>query len=418
MRTHFFRLLQDVAFDVLFCGICHTDVHFVKELAVSYPLTPGHEIAGVVTKVGRNVTKLRAGDNVAVGCMVDSCFGCRSCRAFEEQYCLNGAVQTYGGETKYGRAGPDGAFTHGGYSDALVVNQRFCFKLPPDTDADRDDDAPKTSAGLAKYAPLLCAGVTTFDPLVRYGCVTGHKRVGVCGFGGLGMMAVKLAVSMQCDVVVLSTSPNKREAAKKMGASDFWVTTDEKAMAERLELAKSRVATKEDFVVHGWQHPDPLERTPPSRDRERGESVSRATDARVCLDVILDTVSAPHDVSALVDLLAPDGTLVLLGLDAHPVSLPPKSLVFSRRVVRGSLIAGTKSTEACLEWCASRGVFPEVRVIGANRAADALKALDEKNDAAVRYVIDCATIPRAAARETAKPAERDAARDAARSAAA
>ena len=282
-------------------------MHFVKEGLAPYPLTPGHELAGVVTKVGRNVTKLRVGDAVAVGCMVDSCFGCRSCRAYEEQYCLNGAVWTYGGETKYGRAGPDGKRTRGGYSDAFVANQRFCFKLPPESAKTRDEeDASKTTdtkSSLAKYAPLLCAGVTTFDPLVRYGCVTGHKRVGVCGFGGLGMMAVKLAVSMQCDVVVLSTSPNKREAAKKMGASDFWVTTDEKAMAERLELAKSRVATKEDFVVHGWQHPDPLERTPPSRDRERGESVSRATDARVCLDVILDTVSAPHDVSALVDLL-------------------------------------------------------------------------------------------------------------------
>lgn len=396
-------LLQDVAFDVLYCGICHTDVHFVKELAASYPLTPGHEIAGVVTKVGRNVTKLRVGDSVAVGCMVDSCFGCRPCRSFEEQYCVNGAVWTYGGETKYGRAGPDGAFTHGGYSDALVANQRFCFKLP----SDAHGDEPKTNASLAKYAPLLCAGVTTFDPLVRYGCVAGNKRVGVCGFGGLGMMGVKLASSMHCDVVVLSTSPQKKDSALTMGASDFWVTTDAKAMAELAELAKARIAAKEDFPVHGWQHPD--------APRDSSGSASQKNDDasdRVCLDVILDTVSAPHDISALVDLLAPDGTLVLLGLDTHPISVSQNSLVFSRKVVRGSLIAGTKSTEACLEWCASRDVFPEVRIIGADEAADALKALDKKNDAPVRYVIDCATISHAAkgtAKGTTKTAKRSAA---------
>ena len=379
--------------------MCHTDVHFVKEGLASYPLTPGHELAGVVTKVGRNVTKLRVGDAVAVGCMVDSCFGCRSCRAFEEQYCLNGAVWTYGGETKYGRAGPDGARTRGGYSDAFVANQRFCFKLPPESTGG-DEDASKTidtKDALAKYAPLMCAGVTTFDPLARYGCLDGHKRVGVAGFGGLGMMATKLARAMRCDVVVLSSSPDKEPAARRMGASEFWVTTDAEAMKEKVEAAKARKLAhpKRDAAVYGWQQPDP----PPAGSASDPDEASG--DDRVCLDVILDTVSAPHDVAALVDLLAPDGTLVLLGLDARPFALAANALVFSRKVVRGSLIAGTKSTEACLEFCVKHGVFPDVRVIDAAKAADALKALDKKNDAAVRYVIDCKTIPKRAKRSAA-----------------
>ena len=374
--------------------MCHTDVHFVKEGLAPYPLTPGHELAGVVTKVGRNVTKLRVGDAVAVGCMVDSCFGCRSCRAYEEQYCLNGAVWTYGGETKYGRAGPDGKRTRGGYSDAFVANQRFCFKLPPESAKTRDEeDASKTTdtkSSLAKYAPLLCAGVTTFDPLVRYGCLDGRKRVGVAGFGGLGMMATKLARAMRCDVVALSSSPNKEPAARRMGASEFWVTTDAEAMKEKAEAVKAQKHThpKRDAAVYGWQHPDP----PPAGSASDPDEASG--DDRVSLDVILDTVSAPHDVAALVDLLAPDGTLVLLGLAAN-------ALVFSRKVVRGSLIAGTKSTEACLEFCVEHGVFPDVRVIDAAKAADALKALDKKNDAAVRYVIDCETIPKRAKRSAA-----------------
>ena len=383
--------------------MCHTDVHFVKEGLAPYPLTPGHELAGVVTKVGRNVTKLRVGDAVAVGCMVDSCFGCRSCRAFEEQYCLNGAVWTYGGETKYGRAGPDGERTRGGYSDAFVANQRFCFKLPPESlpKTRGDEDASKTTdtkSSLAKYAPLLCAGVTTFDPLVRYGCLDGRKRVGVAGFGGLGMMATKLARAMRCDVVALSSSPDKEPAARRMGASEFWVTTDAEAMKEKAEAVKAQKltkASKRDAAVYGWQHPDP----PPAGSASDSDEASG--DDRVSLDVILDTVSAPHDVAALVDLLAPDGTLVLLGLDARPFALAANALVFSRKVVRGSLIAGTKSTEACLEFCVKHGVFPDVRVIDAAKAADALKALDKKNDAAVRYVIDCETIPKRAKRSAA-----------------
>ena len=362
---------QDIGFRVLYCGLCHTDIHFIlDDMAPSFPVTPGHEIVGVVTDVGRNVTKVKRGDKVAVGCMVDSCFGCRSCRALEEQYCLNGAVWTYGGETKYGRSGPDGATTHGGYTDAFVANQRFCFKLP-------------SSAG-ATYAPLLCAGVTTWDPLVRYGCLAGGKRVGIAGFGGLGHMGTKLAISMRCDAVVLSTSPNKEPAARAMGA-DFWLTTDAKAMEQKVELAKTRVVTKQDAAVYGWQNPDsPMDST-------RGE------EGRVCLDLILDTVSAPHDVQTLVDLLAPDGTLVLLGLDARPFALAANALVFSRKVVRGSLIAGTESTEKCLDYCEKNKVFPEVRVVDAEKTVDALKTLHRKNDAAVRYVLDCSTIPKARA---------------------
>lgn len=381
--------------DVKFCGICHTDVHFVKELSPYYPFTPGHELAGVVTRVGRNVTKLKAGDNVAVGCLVDSCFGCRPCRSFEEQYCVNGNVPTYGGETKYGRAGPDHRRTHGGYSDRFVVNQRFAFKLP---------DFFGKESELAKCAPLLCAGVTTFDPLVRYECqphqwendlgVSGRKRVGVVGFGGLGHMAVKIAVSFKCEAVVLSTSPQKEDVAKRMGAEEFWLTTDRETMDEKKKRCAKTVVTKRDAPVYGWQNPDPPERQTEPREGTKDPAPSGSDERRTCLDLILDTVSAPHDIQSLVDVLAPDGTLVLLGLGSKPFELMNNAFVFTRKVVRGSLIAGTRNTEACVAWCVDRGIFPEVEIIDAAKASGAMKLLDQKNDRAVRYVIDCGTIPK------------------------
>ena len=216
----------------------------MKSMAPSYPVTPGHEIVGVATHVGRNVLDVSVGDNVAVGCMVDSCFGCRSCRASEEQYCVNGMVLTYGGETKYGRAGPDGRPTHGGFSRRFVANKRFVFKLPRDAD-------------LARCAPLLCAGITTYDPLVRLGCApdawqfsspTGRKRVGVVGLGGLGQMAVKLARSFHCEVVALSTSPGKEKTARDIGADHFWRTTDRNLMREKAELAAK--APEREAPVH------------------------------------------------------------------------------------------------------------------------------------------------------------------------
>lgn len=371
-------------------SVCHTDVHFVKELATSFPLTPGHEIVGVVTAVGAGVNpkKLRVGDNAAVGCLVDSCFGCRSCRRAEEQYCLNGNVFTYGGVTKYGRAGPDGAPTHGGYSDATVVNERFCFKLPPDAD-------------LAKCAPLLCAGITTYDPLVRYGCApdawrhssdTGRKRVGVVGIGGLGQMAVKIAKSFQCEVVAMSTSPEKEQKARAIGADQFWLTTNEEFMRYRAELAKR--PSERDAPVFKKQDPGPeAPQTPP----EGLPTDPAPGDGHHGLDLILDTVSAPHDLGVFLDVLAPDGQLVILGLNTKPFDVASMSLVFSRKVVRGSLVGGTRRTEECLAYCVENGVYPEIEVVNAGEIGKVMRKLDEKNDSVVRYVVDCGTIPKASA---------------------
>ncbi|EEH54083.1 uncharacterized protein MICPUCDRAFT_20381 [Micromonas pusilla CCMP1545] len=344
---------RDVRFDVKYCGVCHTDVHFVKDdmnLGLSYPLTPGHELAGVVVAVGDDVTKLRPGDNVSVGCVVDSCFGCRACADLEEQYCSNGMVGTYGSITKYGRHGPNGAQTHGGYSDAFVVNERFAFKLPRGVD-------------LAKAAPLLCAGITTYDPLVKLGCglpASGRpepkKRVGIVGLGGLGGVGVKIAKSFGCDVVAFSSTAAKRDDAFAIGASDFVLNTD----AERMKaLAK--------------------------------EATFRG------LDVILDTLPAPHDLQPYVDLLSPDGALVVIGLTGDAAStIVPSSLVFSRKVLRGSLIGGTRATKEMLEHCVTREIFPDVEVIDASGISDAVKKLDAKNDKIRRYVIDCSTIPKSA----------------------
>ena len=361
-------------------------MHFVKSMSPSYPVTPGHEIVGVATHVGRNVLDVSVGDNVAVGCMVDSCFGCRSCRASEEQYCVNGMVLTYGGETKYGRAGPDGRPTHGGFSRRFVANKRFVFKLPRDAD-------------LARCAPLLCAGITTYDPLVRLGCApdawqfsspTGRKRVGVVGLGGLGQMAVKLARSFHCEVVALSTSPGKEKTARDIGADHFWLTTDRNLMREKAELAAK--APEREAPVHKKQSPGP----PPAETPPAGlVSDPAPAGERVGLDVILDTVSAPHDLDALVDLLAPDGQLVLLGLNEEAFEVSGLKLVFSRKIIRGSLIGGARRTRECVDYCVGKGIYPEVEIIDAGKTGEAMRKLDEKNDRVVRYVVDCGTIPSA-----------------------
>ena len=325
---------DDVGFDLSYCGICHTDLHFINNDlgATTYPLVPGHELAGVVNEVGKNVTKFKVGDKVGVGCMVDSCLNCKSCLADEEQYCDNGMTMTYGSRTAHGRAGPNGRQTIGGYSTKMVVNERFAVKIP--------DNAP-----LDKTAPLLCAGITLYDPMKAFG-VKPCTRVGVAGVGGLGMMGIKIASALGAEVTAISRSNAKEAKAKSFGAKHFVAMNSE-------------------------------------------ASVAAAADS---LDLILDTVSACHDSQPYAKMLDKRGTLCMLGLQVTPVAVNATQFVFMRKSVTGSLIGGMKNTQEMIDFCCSRDIYPEIKVIDVAKAPDALQALADGNCSGVRYVIDCKTI--------------------------
>lgn len=319
---------DDIAFDVKYCGICHTDVHFVEDdLGVSqYPLVPGHEVVGVATMVGKNVRGVKPGDHVAVGCMVESCKACKFCDRGTEQYCKSGSTFTYGGVSK-GKAGPAGTPTKGGYGNKMVVNQDFVVKLPAAFD-------------MARGAPILCAGITMYDPLVHF---KGQgKRVGIVGAGGLGQMGIMIAKAMKCEVTVISTSPNKEETVKKMGADHFVVSTSVESMAKHA----------------------------------------------ASLDLILDTVSVPHDVAAMLPLLDTDGTIVMLGVVSAPSSMPLMQCTFGRKSISGSLIGGIQSTRDCIRFCTKHNIYPETKLIKCEEAGEILKLLKTKNDQVIRYVID------------------------------
>lgn len=321
---------EDVAFDVTYCGICHTDLHFItNDLGFSqYPVVPGHEVVGVVTAVGAKVTKFKPGDKCAVGCMVESCLECSACKGGEEQYCATGSTFTYCGVGTYGRC-PTGEPTKGGYANKMVTNEHFVLKLPG-------------NFKMAEGAPLLCAGITMYDPLVHFGAGKGGKRVGIMGAGGLGMMGIKIAVAMGNEVTVISTSPNKEAASKAMGAKHFILASDADAMGKG---AKS-------------------------------------------LDLILNTVSAAHDISGVLPMLAVDGRLVMMGVVTSPYTVPALPLVFNRAGICGSLIGGIKRTQECVDFCAKKDVYPEVEVIPCSAVSDKLKLLSVKNDQIKRYVID------------------------------
>jgi uncharacterized zinc-type alcohol dehydrogenase-like protein len=325
---------DSIGYDVLYCGICHTDLHFVhNDLGgTKYPLVPGHEVAGVVTEVGKNVTKFKVGDKVGVGCIVDSCLKCKECAADEEQYCENGMTMTYGYETTHGRAGPNGQQTMGGYSTRMVVNERFAIKIP--------DTAP-----LDKAAPLLCAGITLYDPIKQFGVKAG-TRVGVAGVGGLGMMGIKIAAALGAEVTAISRSKAKEAKAKSFGAKHFVSMNDEASVAA----------------------------------------------AAGSLDLILDTVSACHDSEPYANMLDKRGTLCMLGLQVTPVAVNATQFVFTRKSVTGSLIGGIKNTQEMIDFCCSRDIYPEIEVIDVTKAPDALQALADGNCSGVRYVIDCKTI--------------------------
>lgn len=290
---------HDVAIEIHFAGICHSDIHTVKGEwgEPPFPIVPGHEIAGVVTAVGSEVTRHRVGDRVGVGCFVDSCRECRHCLAGEEQFCVRGMTGTYSGVDR------DGAPTQGGYSGAIVVDENYVLAIP--------DELPLDAA-----APLLCAGITTYSPL-RHWNVGPGSRVAVVGLGGLGHMAVKLAKAMGADVTVLSQSLKKMEDGLRLGAGAYYATSD------------------------------------PDTFRTLHNS----------FDLIINTVSANLDLGNYLMLLDVDGTLVELGMPEHPMTVPAGPLIGGRRRLAGSVIGGIAETQEMLNFCAEHQVLPEIEVI-------------------------------------------------------
>ncbi|AMB40519.1 MULTISPECIES: NAD(P)-dependent alcohol dehydrogenase [Paenarthrobacter] len=318
---------HDVHIDIKFAGICHSDIHTVRgEWGTrQYPLAPGHEIAGIVTEVGSEVTKHKVGDRVGVGCMVNSCKECANCEAGEEQYCLNGNVGTYGSVDL------DGTITQGGYSSDVVVNEDFVVSIPESLDLD-------------VAAPLLCAGITTYSPLRHWGAGPG-KKVAVVGLGGLGHMAVKLASAMGAEVTVLSQSLKKMEDGLKLGAKDYYATSD------------------------------------PATFEKLGGT----------FDLIINTVSASIDISAYLKLLALDGTLVNVGAPAEPLPVQAGALIGGRRSFAGSAIGGIRETQEMLNFCAEHGLGAEIEVIPAEKINEAYERV-LASDVRYRFVIDAATI--------------------------
>eukprot|EP00090_Calanus_glacialis_P010418 TRINITY_DN1879_c0_g1_i1.p1 TRINITY_DN1879_c0_g1~~TRINITY_DN1879_c0_g1_i1.p1 ORF type:complete len:373 (-),score=97.18 TRINITY_DN1879_c0_g1_i1:75-1193(-) len=322
---------DDVTFDIKYCGICHTDVHFCDNLMgmTKFPCVPGHELAGVVSAVGKNVTKYKVGDHVGVGCIVDSCMNCLGCEEGEEQLCAQGMTMTYNDKTKHGNLATDSGWTYGGYSKSHTANQRFIVKIP--------DGFPLEAAG-----PVFCAGITMYSPLVNYKADKGGMRVGIIGIGGLGQMGVRLAKAMGNTVTAISTSPNKEEAAKKIGADNFVVSTNPESMKA----------------------------------------------AGMSLDLILNVVSANHDLNHYLPLLANKGVLVQMGLvlTPHPVVQAP--LMFRKLTIAGSLIGGLPETQACIDFCSKHKIVPKIKMVTAKDLGTVYKELQTKNDSIVRNVLD------------------------------
>ncbi len=300
---------HDVQIDIRYCGVCHSDIHQVRDEwgGSIFPMVPGHEIVGTVVRVGNGAGKWKVGDIVGVGCFVDSCRECEACREGEEQYCAEGMTLTYNAYER-DRKTP----TFGGYSTRITVNEDYVLRIP-------------AGLPLERTAPLLCAGITTYSPLRRFGVKAGDS-VGVVGLGGLGHMGVKLARALGAKVTVLSHSQNKRGDALQLGADDFVATRDEKVFKKN--------AGRFDFL--------------------------------------LDTVSARHDYNDYLNLLRRDGTMVLVGVP-EPTALSAGSLIFGRRRLAGSLIGGIRETQEMLDFCAAHGVASDVEVIpiqGINEAYD------------------------------------------------
>jgi uncharacterized zinc-type alcohol dehydrogenase-like protein len=322
---------RDVQIDILFCGVCHSDLHTARSEwgGTVYPVVPGHEIVGRVVKAGKGVKKHKVGDLVGVGCMVDSCRSCASCREGLEQYCEVGMIGTYNAPDKH-----TGGVTYGGYSKTIVVDEDFVLRVSDKLDP-------------AAAAPLLCAGITTWSPLRHWKIGKGHT-VGVVGLGGLGHMAIKLAHALGAHVVLFTTSPNKQADALALGADEVVISKDAAAMAARVNS----------------------------------------------LDYILDTVAAPHDLDVFLNMLKRDGVMTLVGAPATPHPSPAVfNMIMKRRSLTGSLIGGIAETQEMLDFCAEHGIVSEVEIIPIDQINEAYDRM-LKSDVKYRFVIDMKSLAR------------------------
>jgi uncharacterized zinc-type alcohol dehydrogenase-like protein len=319
---------HDVLIEILYCGICHSDIHQARDEwgGAMFPMVPGHEIVGRVTGVGSEVKRFTVGEPAGVGCFVDSCRICGSCKEGLEQYCEGPIVFTYNSTEKDGKTP-----TYGGYSSHIVVDEQYTLKISPKLPP-------------ANVAPLLCAGITTYSPLRRFKISPG-QRVGVVGLGGLGHMAVKLAAAMGAEVTVFSTSQSKEQDARRLGAHEFVVSKDPKNLAARVNR----------------------------------------------FDLILDSISAPHDLNAYLTLLRRDGALALVGVSPQPLEVNAFSLILKRRTLAGSLIGGIRETQEMLNYCADKNITADVEVIPIQQIEAAYERTI-KGDVRYRFVIDMKTL--------------------------
>lgn len=321
---------KDVQIEILFCGVCHSDLHQVRNewnnfMPTVYPCVPGHEIIGRVTKVGNGVNKYKTGDLVGVGCLVDSDGSCAQCQAGLEQFCSNGTL-TYNATDKH-----LGGVTYGGYSDSIVVDERFVLSIP-------------SNLNPAAAAPLLCAGITTYSPLKHWG-ITKGKKVGIVGLGGLGHMGVKFAHALGAHTVVFTTSPNKKEDAFRLGANEVVVSTNADEMKKHANS----------------------------------------------FDFILDAVSANHDINAYIKLLGRDGNITLVGAPEKPLPVAAFDLIFGRRSFSGSPIGGIRETQEMLDFCGKHNITSDVEIIPIQKINEAYERL-LKGNVKYRFSIDMASL--------------------------
>lgn len=318
---------NDIEIEMLYCGICHSDLHTIHNdwKSTTFPVVPGHEMIGRVTRIGKSVTKFQVGDLAGIGCIVDSCGKCEECKRGEEQFCVKGYILSFNG--------PDevlGGTTYGGFSQAYVCKEDYVVKVPPFKD-------------LAAAAPILCAGITVYSPLKHWGAGPG-KQIGLVGIGGLGHMAIQIAKAMGATLTVFTTSPSKKEDALKLGADRVVLSTDRNEM-------------------------------------------------KACpkLDMILDTVSAVHNVNIYLNKLKTDGSLVLVGLPAEPLSVGAFNLITNRKSFSGSNIGGIRETQEVLDFCYKHNIVSQCEIIAMDQVNEAFERL-QKNDVKYRFVIDMKTL--------------------------